>query len=319
MNPARELIERLRPGLKTHACGRVVADTTEFMSIAPGDVIRVGDRHFLVHRDAVECGFAYKDTKFWVKKCMELETGNAKLLKLVFLETFHITYDSVQIKCYRSPQKEARMLDLVRGDARFMQGRTASDTAGNPVRIIDIISGTRIDTVVANIKTDHETYFREHFPAILDKFIGACEAIGHLHDRGEQHGDISLDHLMREHGTGALRWIDFDYAYETQANPFALDLFGLGRILGCITGKWIHTVHTLHDFGLDRADLGLDADDFSCVHGNEIMNLRKLFPYIPERLNRVLLHFSEGAEIGYDTVAEFVGELKDAVSSSTSA
>ena len=252
---------------------------------------------------------------YWLILCQVLATD---LLEM-FNESFHITYESVRIKCYRSPQKEARMLDLVRGDARFMQGRTAKDAADNPVRIIDIISGMRIDTVVANIKTDHETYFHEHFPAILNRFIGACEAIGHLHDQGEQHGDISLDHLMREHGTGELRWIDFDYAYETQANPFALDLFGLGRMLGCIMGKWIHTVHTLHDFGLDWADLGLDANDFSCVHKNEIMNLRKLFPYIPERLNRVLLHFSEGAEIGYDTVAEFVGEMKDAVSSSTSA
>ena len=49
------------------------------------------------------------------------------------------------------------------------------------------------------------------------------------------------------------------------------------------------------------------------------MNLRKLFPYVPERLNRILLHFSESAEIGYDSVAEFVGDMRDAVNSSTSA
>ena len=319
MNPVQELIERFQPGLKVHAFGRVVTNTTEFMSIGPGDVIEVDGSHFLVHRDAVERGFAYKDTKFWVKKCTELETGEAKLLKLVFHESFHLAYGCVKIKCYRSPQKEARMLDLVRGDARFMQGRTARDTAGNPVRIIDIISGKRIDHVVAAVKADHETYFRDHFPGILDKFIGACEAIGFLHENGERHGDISLDHLMRERGTEALRWIDFDYAYETQANPFAMDLFGLGRMLACITGKWIHTVHTLHDFGLEHVAANLSANDFSCVHKNEIMNLRKLFPYIPEKLNRVLLHFSEGAEIGYDTVAEFVGDMREAVSSSTSA
>jgi hypothetical protein len=319
METVRELIKRLRPGLHVRACGRVVTDTTEFMSIGPGDVIKVGDRHFLVHRDAVERGYAYKDNKFWVKKCMELETGEAKLLKLVFLESFHLSYGCVKIRCYRSPQKEARMLDLVRGDTRFMQGWTAPDAAGNPVRIIDIISGKRIDLVTAAIKADHETYFREHFPGILHGFIKACEAIGHLHDLGEQHGDISLDHLMREHGTGALRWIDFDYAYETRANPFALDLFGLGRMLACITGKWVHTLHTLGDFGLDPATARLEAGDFSCVHKNEIMNLRKLFPYVPESLNRVLLHFSESAEIGYDSVAEFVGDMRDAVSSSTSA
>lgn len=245
---------------------------------------------------------------------MELETGDPKLLKLVFHESFDLKYGYVTIKCYRSPQKEARMLDLVRGDKRFMQGRTAHDEAGNPVRIIDIISGKRIDHVVANIKADHETYFYEHFPGIYDRFIGACEAIAHLHAQWEQHGDINLDHLMREYETGDFRWIDFDYAYESQVNPFALDLFGLGRILACITGKWLHTSHTLGEFGLADAASRLDADDFSCVHKNEIMNVRKLFPYIPERLNRVLLHFSEGAEIGYDSVPEFVADMREAVS-----
>lgn len=147
MNQVHELIERFQPGLKVHDYGRVILDTTEFMSIGPGDVIHVGGRHFLVHRDAVERGFAYKDTKFWVKKCMELETGAPKLLKLVFHERFHLSYGCVKIPCYRSPRKEARMLDLVRGDARFMQGRTALDAMGNPVRIIDIISGKRIDHV----------------------------------------------------------------------------------------------------------------------------------------------------------------------------
>lgn len=309
MATVRELVKRFRPGLKISRYGELFKDTSEFMSIGPGDVIAVGDRHFLVHRDAVEQGFAYKDTKFWVKKCMELETGDPKLLKLVFHESFFLKYGAVSIKCYRSPRKEGRMLDLVRGDLRYMQGRTALDEAGNPIRIIDIISGKRIDYVTARIKADHATYFRDHFPDLYRKFIGACEAIGDLHEQGELHGDINLDHLMKEYETGALRWIDFDYAYEASANPFALDLFGLGRILACIAGKWLYTPHILRalDMGVPE---DLRKEDFSCVHKNEIMNLRKLFPHVPEDLNRILLHFSEAAEIGYDSVAEFVEAMR---------
>ena len=310
MVSVRDVVAYYQPDLRLHNVGRIVTDTTEFMSIGPGDVISVGGRHYLVHRDAVERGQAYTDTKFWVKKCMELESGAPKLLKLVFHESFHLTYGCVQIKCYRSPRKEARMLDLVRGDTRFMQGRSARDEAGNRLRIIDIIQGRRIDHVVAKIKGDHKTYFQTHYPAILEKFIESCQAIDGLHHQGERHGDINLDHLMLEYATDTYRWIDFDYAYEAQANPFALDLFGLGQLLACITGKWVHTAHTVRELGLDPVGIGLTRDDFSCVHKNEIMNLRRLFPYIPEELNTVLLHFSEGAEIGYDSVGEMVEDLK---------
>ncbi len=310
MVSVRELVEQYQPGLQVHKYGRVVTDTTQFMSIDAGDVIAVGNRHYLVHRDAVERGFSYKDTKYWVKKCKELETGDPKLLKLVFHESFHLKYGCVKIKCYRSPRKEGRMLDLVRGDLRYMQGRTARDTAGNRIRIIDIISGKRIDHIVASIKTDHATYFREHFPAIFHKFISSCEAINNLHEHGEMHGDINLDHLMKEYDTDKLRWIDFDYAYEASANPFALDLFGLGRLLACITGKWIYTLPTLRELGIAIDTNTLNIGDFSCVHKNEIMNIKKIFPYIPEKLNQVLLHFSESAEVGYDSVKELVEDLR---------
>lgn len=316
MDSAREVIQRYKPDLADQA-GSLVTDTTEFMRIGPGDVIRLSTGHYLVHRDAVESGPGYTDTKYWVKKCTELETGRSKLLKLVFHESFHLTYGCVRITCYRSPRKEARMLDLVRDDTRFMQGRSVEDEAGNRIRVIDIIAGKRIDHVVGAIKADHETYFHDHFPAILGKFLGACEAIALLHELGEVHGDIHLDHLMREYETGAYRWIDFDYAYETQANPFGLDLFGLGRILSCLVGKWTHTPQTLRELGIDFDTARLSREDFSCVHGNEIMNLRKVFPYIPERLNRVLLHFSGGADICYETVPEFMDDLRASASSTT--
>ncbi len=311
MPTVRELVKHFQPQLQLRDYGRIVVDTSEFMSIASGDVIELGDRHYLVYRNAVERGFAYKDIKYWVKKCMELETGDSKLLKLVFHESFYLEYGCVKIKCYRSPRKEARMLDLVRGDTRFMQGCSAKDEAGNCIRIIDFIQGKRIDHVVANNAADHETYFREQYPNILAKFIGACEAIAFLHDQGERHDDINLDHLMMEYGTGAYRWIDFDYAYEAHANPFALDLFGLGRILACITGKWLYSLHNLREMQVNTDTLLLNPGDFSCVIKNEIMNLKKLFPYIPTRLNNVLLHFSESATISYDTVWELVEDLQE--------
>ncbi|MGQ9744603.1 MAG: hypothetical protein ACUVQV_01125 [Dissulfurimicrobium sp.] len=79
--------------------------------------------------------------------------------------------------------------------------------------------------------------FFELFPEIFEKFMGACEAIAFLHSKGEKHGDIRRDHLWLEGGTGRYRWIDFDYTYDFQENPFGLDLFGLGSIFIFLVGK----------------------------------------------------------------------------------
>ena len=52
------------------------------------------------------------------------------------------------------------------------------------------------------------------------------------------------------------------------------------------------------------------------VFHNRVANLRKIYPYIPERLNRILLHFSKGANRFYETtnqLLEDLGEYRTAV------
>jgi hypothetical protein len=39
------------------------------------------------------------------------------------------------------------------------------------------------------------------------------------------------------------------------------------------------------------------------------MNLKKIFPYIPESLNRILCHFTRGAEVFYEHIDEIVEDL----------
>ena len=43
---------------------------------------------------------------------------------------------------------------------------------------------------------------------------------------------------------------------------------------------------------------------------HRLVNLRKIYPYIPKKLNNVLLHFSKGTDVFYDTVDEMLGDLK---------
>ncbi len=303
---ARDLIARLMPSFPLKHSGKIYTDTSEFMDISYGDVIVLNSSSFLVLRDEAERRFGIEDPKYWVKRCRDLNTGQRRILKLVFYEKFEQKIGQMTINCYRSPKKESRVLDLVRGDSRFMQGITLKDEAGNPVRILEIILGKSLDNYVEDLDMDHRTYFHELFPEILEKFMGSCEAVKFMHDNGERHGDIRRDHIFVEYETGAYRWIDFDYAYESTENPFGLDLFGLGNILQFITGKGVH----------DNASLGrefyssLSPDDFALIFSNRLINLKKLFPYIPVSLNRVLLHFSQGTYVTYDNVGEMLADLK---------
>jgi len=49
--------------------------------------------------------------------------------------------------------------------------------------------------------------------------------------------------------------------------------------------------------------------DFSLLARNRIVHLQKPFPYIPDSLNRILLHFSAGTEVFYETVEELHADL----------
>ena len=81
------------------------------MNIGYGDVIDLDGKYFLVLRDEKERSFGVEDPKYWVKRCRELSTGERRILKLVFFERFPVSLGSMQIECFRSPRKEARILD----------------------------------------------------------------------------------------------------------------------------------------------------------------------------------------------------------------
>ena len=57
----------------------------------------------------------------------------------------------------------------------------------------------------------------------------------------------------------------------------------------------------------------LCADDLSIVDRGSVMNLGRVYPYIPEALNHILRHFSSGAEIFYETVGQLLEDLGDAM------
>ena len=148
-------------------------DTSQYMSIERGHVVALEDALFLVRGNEHEGRFGIDDQpKFWVKHALNLETGQMHILKLPFQEDFKIHVGAREIRCSRSAEKEGQVLAAVRGDARFMQGRTTRDVRGNPVQVIDFITGTDLLSYLRSIRMGHEEYFHTLMPAILAESHG---------------------------------------------------------------------------------------------------------------------------------------------------
>ncbi|MGD9949744.1 MAG: serine/threonine protein kinase [Desulfobulbus sp.] len=294
---------------------RVYTDTTDFTSIDYGDVISVEDRHFLITSYTKEGRFGVDEqTKPWVPKVVDLESMEHYILKLEFQETFNIRLGRFSVTCYRSPQKEARILELVRGRAHFMQGITLVDAVGNLVRVLEPVSGNRLDKVIHS-DSSHADYFTHELPDILSQFLGCIKGIAFLHQKGFRHGDIRRDHIFVDRNTGLYYWIDFDYDFYLPEKPFALDLYELGNILIYLVGRGdYHPREIESDPQLGPTiTRALAPKDFSLLTQNRVVNLQKLFAYIPDSLNNILLHFSAGAEVFYESVEEIQNDLKTAL------
>lgn len=308
----RQLASRWLPSGQVPRRFRVHRDTTDFFQVEYDDVVILDGVPYLIRHNAKELRFGLDDEeKFWVKRAIDLESGRQKILKLVFYEKFIATVGDISFECFRSPRKEARILELVEGHPNFMQGHGIEDENGNLIRVLDFIRGKSIHTAVSGIQLDHETYLHEEFPEILDQFMDCIRAIGFLHQHGEKHGDIRRDHILVDSETGLFRWIDFDYNYRHRENIYGYDLFGLGNILVFLAGKGDVLVRDLARNG-NPAFHELEPGDVNIVFHNRVVNLQKIYPHIPDSLNRVLMHFSRSAGWFYERTDELLEDLSAA-------
>ncbi len=290
----------------------VHTDTTDFFGIDYNHIVVIDGRPYLIRQNTKEGRFGVDDeVKYWVKRAIDLSSDERVIIKLVFHETFMAQVGGIEFECFRSPKKEARILKLVADHPNFMHGRSAEDDKGNVVRVLEYIYGPTLAAQVLNLEMAHERYFHEAFPGILDRFLPCIEGIRFLHDQGEKHGDIRRDHIIVDRETEDYRWIDFDYNYRHRENIYGYDLFGLGNILIYLTGKGDLLVNDLSK----RNDPVLDdltEDDINIVFNNRVANLKKIFPYIPDSLNLVLLHFSRGARWYYENAGQLLEDLRTA-------
>ncbi len=310
----RDLIARWAGADRVPRRLRVVSDTSDFFRVDYDDVVILAGRPYFIRNYEREGRFGIdEEPKFWVRRAVDLSDGSSKIIKMVFHEKFEARAGGLTFQCARSARKEADVLDMVRGHPNFMQGFWTTDAAGNIIRVIDRIRGKTLADHVLGLGRDHEDYFHNHFPSVLEDFFGLAEAIKFLHDRGQKHGDIRRDHIIREGRTGLCKWIDFDISYLHRENMFGYDLFGLGNVLAYLAGRGDVTVQELRRSGSAAFRL-LNEGDLNIIFHNRVVNLRKVYPYVPDALNMVLLHFSTGADLFYETVSELLADLGEAAS-----
>lgn len=288
---------------------KIYEDTSSYMSIYGGCVLRLDGNDYFVLGDTREGRFGIDDQpKVWVKYALDLTTGDQKIIKLVFYEEFEMEYGFLKLRFRRSPEKESEILESVRGYDRFMQGFTVIDVAGNHVRIIDFIRGKTLYGVLRALDMDHEQYVHERLPGIMREVIACIEAMAELHRRGFHHGDVRNDHIIAEAGSGRFTWIDFDY----QVNYSDYDVWSMGNVLTFVVGNGLHTFRGVQREPKSYPHLAgeLDEDDAILLSKHRIANLRKLFPYLPAELNEILLRFSCGASHFYEDLDSQVADLR---------
>ncbi|MGA2400968.1 MAG: hypothetical protein ABSG91_04585 [Syntrophobacteraceae bacterium] len=292
---------------------RVYKDTTDFFRIEYGDIVILDGNPFLIRHNAKEGRFGLDDEeKFWVKRSIDLRTGMTKIIKFVFFEKFNARIGEIEFECFRSPRKEARILNLVKNLPNFMQGYSVQDDHENTVRILDFIYGISLAEHIREVAMtmNHETYFYQYFPKVLDNYILCVQGIHFLHDHGEKHGDIRRDHILIDRESGQYRWIDYDYNFRHRENIYGYDLFGLGNILMYLVGMGDIVYQDLKRSNHPSLDQ-LIEDDGNIVFNNRIANLKKVYSYIPDSLNQILMHFSRGANVFYDHTTQLIDDISE--------
>lgn len=308
-----ELAREFIPGANQCRIFRILEDTTNYYDVDYGDVVLLNNVGYLVKGTETEKKFGLEgESKPWVKSCIDLVTGAPKIIKLTFLEEFQCNIDDNKFTCLRNPEKEARILDKIRGKPGFMQGFHTTDSAGNNIRIMDKIRGMSLDNHIRSIQKSHEEYYFNYFPGIMEKFVGALRALAELHRLGEIHGDITPDHIYIEQDSGNYVWIDFDYDYRDYTELILRDVYELGIILSFIIGKEYVAYADLVARHHEVAEK-ITSGDMLMILRNQVANLKLVYPYIDRKINDVLCKFSLGAAERSGSVDQIADDIERAL------
>jgi hypothetical protein len=91
---------------------------------------------------------------------------------------------------------------------------------------------------------------------------------------------------------------------------FGYDLFGLGNILVFLVGGGDITVQQLQAKESPNLEK-LTPEDMNIIFNNRVANIQKIYPYVPDSLNYILLHFSNGANLYYENIGQLLEDLEE--------
>ncbi len=94
--------------------GRLIKDTSEIFSTEYGDIIEIGNKRYTLLGHECESRFGVEDPKFWVRRAVDQETGEKKIIKHFFPESFETYFGRAKFKYFRNPLKEAQILEFVK-------------------------------------------------------------------------------------------------------------------------------------------------------------------------------------------------------------
>ncbi len=309
-----EITERVEEitGRKTYGRIKIITDTTDWMNITWGDVLHLDGRYYLVKGNMMEPRFGIDDQpKLWVFRAIDLDTEAVKIIKTVFNEEFVAHIGFLKIRCYRSPDKEGKVLEIVRDNPFFMQGHTSYDSQGNNVRIIDFIPGKTLFHLIPAIDKDHETYFHEDLPAIMRNLLLCLKSIAILHENDLCHGDIRNDHIILDSESNTYRWIDFDLKQDVSD----FDIWSFGNIINYAVSKGIITFKAiLKDKSIsERVKNSLSMEHASAFYEYRVMDVGHIFPYISRRLRNLLQHFTISPKSYFKEINELIDAFSEVV------
>ena len=269
---------------------KIIEDTTKKKNV--GDIVRLGRARYRIVRS--------RHNTFHTKKARRLDTNEYVWLK------FHLAGAQMgKMEARRIKKLQERPID------HFVNGQTFEDSKGNIVNIFEHIEGETLHEVIQGIKVGHREYFKDHFPDLALKLLDLARALQELHERLKiTHSDIHLKNIIIQDGTRKPFLIDYDFPIMSERysdiEELGLSLLDLALKSTCAEGS-----HTLYDFPKLEFTGGELWDE------EVILNARKIYSYIPEDINNILLRFADDCENRYKTASEFADDLEKALRNMT--
>lgn len=306
--------------------GRSIRTLREFTQTGVGEVIEVDGVRYQVIAIPEERIYDELDAAhLFVRIVRTVGTREKRVLKVGPTMDLADT-DEPSIK---SAVKESEILRLVQGNRGFVQGVGRVPTGCDFVLCdMEYMEGPTLPEWIKSMPQDHKTYYRDMFPFLAARFADAARALHELHEAGRisqseygYHGDMGQgDCLIYDQSRSTLRWFDLNLVLLGDRNGVAEDINELGKIFRFIVGKRLHTVGTFAqhpelypharvrpaDFSReDLVDLGVD--DLSLL---PVVNLGKLFPYISDEVNALLMQFRGDGWDGFRSALELAEAIE---------